>query len=116
MHEELVHIVITFAGEGTRVHAGPIRQNRSLRPRGEGLAGERMLVVRVHEGAHSRRDMAAVKHDLRISMAPGDVHAEAVCLIVGIGGDASRPALREELLASQLPAVAGIVETQPYAH
>ena len=113
MHEELVHIVITFAGEGARVHTGPIRQNRSLRPRGKRLAGKRMLVVRVHEGAHSRRDMAAVKRDLRTSMAPGDVNAEAVVEIGGIGRDASRPALREELLASQLPTVGDIVETQP---
>jgi len=113
MHEELVHIVITFTAEGARVHAGPIQQNRSLRPRDKRLPGKRMLVVRVHEGAHSRRDMAAVKRDLRISMAPGDVDAEAVDAIGGIGGDASRPALREELLASHLPAVADIIDTQP---
>ena len=64
MHEELVHIVITFAGEGAHVHARPIRQNRSLRPRGERLADKRMLVVRVHEGAHSRLEKPAVKREV----------------------------------------------------
>ena len=56
--EELTHQNVRFAcvTERARGDAAPIRENRALRQRAERSADKRMLVVRMHRGAHSRRE------------------------------------------------------------
>ena len=116
MHEELVHIVITFAVEGAREHAGPIRQNRSLRPRGARFAGKRMLVVRVHEGAHSRRGIAPVKDfsegtsGYRLQVTPGERQSEAIDTVTAVEAAAQRKPMRQREFGTHQPLIAARVQ------
>ena len=70
--EELVQIVrIPFVATRARGDAEPIRQNRLLRRRGKHCAGKRVLVVRMHRGAHSRRETSAVKREMQMDRERG---------------------------------------------